>query len=405
MAEKPQLSIVAYRKGMYIILEGNRDSERFFIIQQGTVQLSRGGEAFQQESSSTLNPGDFFGVISSMAQKSHLETAQALTDVTLVAANRSQFEGLIQYNTPIAMKVIQQFSRRMRYLNNELASLALQSSGAQNDAGNLFNAGQNYFKQKKYKIAAYAFKRYMQCYPKSGSAEAAAKNLTELAQYDKPFFTIGAKPFLRHYTNDSPVFLEGEPGEDLFIIQAGSIKITRFINNDEVILAILKQGDIFGEMSILESKPRSACAISSGDSTLMVVHKQNFEGMAAAQPQIISRLTQLLAERIWFGYKQLENAAIKDPLGRCFDYLFMHLERNNFQTGPRTTYIFPFGLEELAKMASIPEQDIRNVSRQILQNKKFTVNADGKIFVSEVTELEKLSEFYKKGVARAAARK
>jgi len=48
-------------------------------------------------------PGDFFGVVSTMSSHSHIETAQALTDVTLISVQKDQYGQLIQNNTPVAM--------------------------------------------------------------------------------------------------------------------------------------------------------------------------------------------------------------------------------------------------------------------------------------------------------------
>jgi CRP-like cAMP-binding protein len=405
MAQRPQLSIVNYRKGMYITLEGNRDSDRFFIIQSGKVQLSKRGEAFLQESNGILGPGDFFGVISSMAQKSQIETAQAISDVTLVATNRNQFEGLIQFNTPIAMKIIQQFSRRMRFLNNIFTNLTLHSVNTIDDSTSLFAFAEHYLKQKNYRLAIYAYKRYLQCCPQGAFAAQAGQRAVSLVQHDKQNYSNGDTPFVRHYTDGAPVFVEGETGDELFIVQGGSVKIIKVINEDEVILAKLKSGDIFGEMALLESKPRSASAITSGNTTLMVIQKQNFEKMTETQPQVISHLTQILAERIWFSYKQLENAAIKDLAGRCFDYMMIYLERANFQIQPKRSYTFSFGPEELVKMAAIPENETKRITRELLQNNNISVLTDGKLFITDVSELSKQNDFFKKAQIRGGVRK
>jgi CRP-like cAMP-binding protein len=406
MAQRPQLSIVNYRQGMYIVLEGNRDVDRFFIIQKGRVQLSRaGGIVVQESGEENLNPGDFFGVVSAMSFHSEIETAQAISDVTLVAVSRNQFEGLIQFNTPIAMKIIQQFSRRMRFLNNALTNITLHSGNTDGDTSILYQIAEHYKKQQKNTLAVYAYRRYIQCYPNGSFVENAKKMMTELAAYDKPNFKTGASPSIRSYLKESPVFAEGESGDELYIIQTGSIKITKITNDSEVILAILKPGDIFGEMAILESKPRSASATAFDNATLMVVHKKNFESMSATQPQIVSKLTQLLAERIWFSYKQLENAAIKDPIGRCYDCLLIQVEKAHFQISEGVAYAFNFGPADLIKMVGIPETETRKVVSQLLGNKKVTVAGDGKLFVSDVMELLKLSEYHKKMQQRLTATK
>jgi CRP-like cAMP-binding protein len=405
MAARPQLAIVNYRKGMYITLEGNRDADRFFIIQSGRVQVSMHGEVVMQENGAALGPGDFFGVVSSMSLHSEVETVQALTDVSLVAVSRGQFEGLLSSNTPIALKIIQQFSRRMRYLNNELTHLTLQSESVAEGSEVLYKAASRYTKQKNNVLAAYAYNQYVQYYPNGAYTEEAKEQLVALKDFNKANFRSGDSPFIQHYPKDSPIFIEGEPGESLFIIQSGSVKITKVINDDEVILSILKPGDIFGEMAILESKPRSASAIAFESTSLMYVLKKNFEAMAAKQPQIISRLTQLLADRIWFSYKQLENAAIKDPVGRCYDYLLIHLERSKFNIQHMASYEYNFGLEDLVKMASVPENEVKPVIKQLLSNPKIYTSGDNKICVSDTLELCKLSDYYKNMQKRISIKK
>ena len=61
-----------------------------------------------------------------------------------------------------------------------------------------------------------------------------------------------------------------------------------------------------------------ASAISYGNVSVLAINKSNFEGMVQAQPQLATRLIQLLSERIWTAYRQLENLLIRDPLGRIY---------------------------------------------------------------------------------------
>ena len=58
------------------------------------------------------------------------------------------------------------------------------------------------------------------------------------------------------------IFSECQAGADMFIIQDGAVRITKVVDGQEVILAVLNKGDMFGEMSLLENKPRSASAIA-----------------------------------------------------------------------------------------------------------------------------------------------
>ncbi|GHT49987.1 cAMP-binding protein [Spirochaetia bacterium] len=403
MANRPQLNVVTYNKGTYILVEGKQGSGKFYIVREGLVQLSKESEVVNETGFNTMKPGDFFGIISAISQRSQIESAQALSDVVLLSVDVSEFEGLIQFNTPVAMKIILQFSRRMRFLNDALTKLTSHALN-QDDPNVLFKIGDFYKKNAQKEAAFYAFKRYCECYPNGPFVEKAKENTQSLIDFNKPNFTFTKSEFLRTYKKNNIVFAEGETGEDLFIIQAGSVRITKIIDGAEVILAILKQGDIFGEMAILESKPRSASAIAMEDSILMVVQKQNFEGMAATQPQIIKRLTKLLAERIWFSYKQLSNAMIKDPVVRCFNNLLINLEKNNINTDLPEPYGFSFTPEELFKMANIPMTDSRNVLIKMKENAIFSLE-NNRINISNISELVKISEFYKNKMARAGRMK
>jgi CRP-like cAMP-binding protein len=404
MAERPQLVFVNFKKDLYIVIEGKQDADRFFIIREGKVLVSRETEVVKEEKGNILGPGDFFAVVPVMSAHSHIETVRAFTDVNLISVHKSQFEGLIQYNTPIAMKIILQFSQRLRYMNRSLAQLTGQVGGDAEDTSLLFNLAQYYCKKKSFSHAYYVYKRYMAIYPQGEHVEQARDLLAKIALQAKPVtYIAGASDFIRTYPKDSIVFSEGEPGNELFIIQSGSVEITKFMNNDEIILAVLKKGDVFGEMSLLESKPRSASAIAYEECTVTVVKKENFAGLASSQPAIIARITKLLAERIWFSYKQLANALIRDPVGRLFDVMFMHLEKNRVPMVAETKYFFNFGFAELVKMAGIPQSESDASLRTLQENKKIRA-LDKKIQILDVMEVQRQSDYFKKMQQREDAR-
>ena len=76
-----QLSFVNFKKGSYILVEGKSDSDKFYIIQQGKVQVGKESEVVAEEGGNLLNPGDFLGVVSCMSNHSQIDTAVAITDV------------------------------------------------------------------------------------------------------------------------------------------------------------------------------------------------------------------------------------------------------------------------------------------------------------------------------------
>jgi CRP-like cAMP-binding protein len=395
MAGQLQLAFVNFLKDSYIVVEGKQNVDRFYIIRQGKVRISKEVEVVAEEGGNILGPGDFFGVVSTMSAHSHIETAQALTDVTLISVQKEQYGQLIQNNTPVAMKIILQFSKRMRYLDEALTRLTLKNN-AESDSSHLFEVAEYYAKQSQYNQAYYAYHQYVKYCPRGQNVNLARERMMKIAPYAKAVkMDFRSDEFTRVYPKDSMIFSEGESGDELYIIQKGSVKIAKIVDNNEVLLAVLKTGDIFGEMSLLESKPRAAGAVAYEDCQVLAVNRANFERMIGSQPQIIARLTTLLAERIWFIYKQLANTLITDPLGRMYDALLIQLEKNRINVNSPQPHTFDFGPKELVNMVGLPQGDGTLVLRKMMENRKIQILKD-KVYVADVSEIVKQTEYYRK---------
>jgi CRP-like cAMP-binding protein len=404
MSNPLQLSIVNFNKDAYIIVEGKQRADNFYIIRTGKVRISKEVEVVEEEGGNILGPGDFFGVVSTMSSHSHIETAQALTDVSLISVHRDQYGLLIEKNSPVAMKIIEGFSRRMRYLDEALARLTNKSS-RENDPNHLFEVAEYYAKQNQYNLAYYAYYHYVKLFPKGEFMQKAMERMAKIQPYAKPVFLDGSDTtFTRTYPKNTMIFAESMPGKELYIIQKGSVKISKLVGGTEVLLAVLKPGDIFGEMSLIENKPRSASAIAYEDTVLLAVNKDNFARMVTTQPQIVARLTQLLAERIWFIYKQLANTLLKDPVAKMYDALLIQLEKARVPIRSGESYTFDIGPKELINMVGLPMAEGNNALRILLQNPRIKA-VDNRIFTSDVEEILKQANYYRKMQRIEQARK
>ena len=81
----------------------------------------------------------------------------------------------------------------------------------------------------------------------------------------------------RNYPKNSMIILEEEFGDIVFIIVAGTVKITR-VNDEgkEVILSLLGPGEIFGEMAILDGDSRSANALAQENCEVIAINREDF---------------------------------------------------------------------------------------------------------------------------------
>lgn len=87
------------------------------------------------------------------------------------------------------------------------------------------------------------------------------------------------------------VFVEQMPGESLYLIKKGSVRITKLIaEGDEKTLITLKAGDVFGEMAILDGSSRSATARVEIDTILFSVNKTDFEKLCKSNPGVALKI-------------------------------------------------------------------------------------------------------------------
>ncbi len=83
------------------------------------------------------------------------------------------------------------------------------------------------------------------------------------------------------------VFKEGDRGDRAYIVQEGGVDILKTRGAKEVLLGRVGRGGVFGEMALIDDKPRMATARSVGTTTLIIISRRKFtEKMAGADPFI-----------------------------------------------------------------------------------------------------------------------
>lgn len=103
----------------------------------------------------------------------------------------------------------------------------------------------------------------------------------------------------RHYKADEIVFWEGEPGVGVYIIQEGTVKIYKTLSDgSDKELAILKNGDFFGELALLDESPRSASAVAREASHILGLFRPEFFDILERKPKLGIKVTTKLAQMI-----------------------------------------------------------------------------------------------------------
>jgi CRP-like cAMP-binding protein len=387
-------TIVRYKQHSIIFRDGDV-ADSFYIIRQGNVALNRLVKVLDNVESDNLGPGDLFGIEAVMSSHPHFDNAVAKSDCVLIAIKRDQFKQLIQGNTAIAMRIALQLSQRIRFLNMQFTSAPMEtlSDITIDDGSQLYKIGDYYYNEQRYNEAFYAWYKYLMDYPDGPYAVMAKMDLAKFA--DKVTIRpikYAEDDFIRKYPKNSMICIEGEHSSECFIVQKGRIKITKIIDNKEMPLSTIGTGEMFGEMALLETKPRSATAIAVEDCELMTLNKDRFEPTVASQPQIVVRLTTLLSERIWYICRQFRMRMITDTVARCCEMLVLHLEKEgvHLNTAPHTSDLSP---ETLCGICKIDESEIKPTITKLIREDIIAL-ADNKIVIKNKLELTRRAKLY-----------
>jgi len=119
------------------------------------------------------------------------------------------------------------------------------------------------------------------------------------------------------FRKDALVVMEEETGQTLFILMDGQVKITRTTEEGrEVVLAVMGQGDFFGELSILDGQSRSATVRATSDSEILLIYRNDFLQLLESNPNIAINLLRELALRIRKCDAQIRSLSLRTAIGK-----------------------------------------------------------------------------------------
>jgi len=122
---------------------------------------------------------------------------------------------------------------------------------------------------------------------------------------------------IRRFRRGETVFHVGDPGDALFIVVSGAIKITLPAETgDEAILATLRPGDFFGELALLDGAPRSATAVAIEATETYILARDRFRELIANEPIMRDTVLATLAAEVRRLTHHVEELHFLDITGR-----------------------------------------------------------------------------------------
>ena len=196
--------------------------------------------------------------------------------------------------------------------------------------------------------------------------------------------------FGKEFRRGDVLFREGEPGKEMYVIQAGKVNITKTVRETEKILATLGAGEFFGEMSILNHKPRSAGAVVAEDAKLLVIDPKTFEAMIRGNVEIAVRLIKKLSDRLQEADEQIENLLFRDPSSRVVHYLWQAALKRGKDT-PQGR-VLSVNLNELHVRMGVNAPEVQEAVNKTAKAKIISLVPEG-VLVPDTGKMKKYLEF------------
>ena len=138
---------------------------------------------------------------------------------------------------------------------------------------------------------------------------------------------VAQRAHRRVFTAGSNVMTIEQPGEAVYIILHGTVKIHIEQGGRDVILSILGGGDLLGEMSLIDSVGRSASAVTLGDSLMLWMDSTTFNYILDNYQAVARNLVQILSSRVRLSDQMIQSLATLDVNGRVARQLLACAER------------------------------------------------------------------------------
>jgi CRP/FNR family cyclic AMP-dependent transcriptional regulator len=110
---------------------------------------------------------------------------------------------------------------------------------------------------------------------------------------------LGSYMKTRGVARGTSIFAKGDPGTGLMGVLAGAVKVSvASADGKDIVLNVFREGDIFGEIALLDGRPRTADATAMSDCELIVIERRDFVPFLSSQPDVMLKFIEILCSRL-----------------------------------------------------------------------------------------------------------
>ncbi len=198
---------------------------------------------------------------------------------------------------------------------------------------------------------------------------------------------------LRSFSRNEVIFLKGDPGDGLFLICSGRVKICVVDRQgSELVFTFLVKGDLLGELAIIDGKPRSAAAIAVENTATLYLDRKEFLEFLGSSPQACIEILNVLCQRLRRLSGQMEEISFLNVAGR----IARNLTATANLASPSAEYpgsqVYSITQEELARVIGASREMVNKVLNSFVDLGLISITRK-KLTLLNVQELNRIAGY------------
>jgi CRP/FNR family transcriptional regulator len=195
---------------------------------------------------------------------------------------------------------------------------------------------------------------------------------------------------MRNYKKGMFIFLEDEPGEALFFIKSGQVKLSKMVETgEEQILQILKAGDIFAEVVLFDQGVYPATAEVIEEAKVGMVQSRDIKNLLKENPEIAIKILNVMSKRLRQAQLKIRDLGLKDTRGRTAGMLIKLAEEYGKRVNKGIELDLSLTREEFANLIGTSRETITRILSDFKDDNLVKVGRKKVI----ITDLEGLKEW------------
>lgn len=191
---------------------------------------------------------------------------------------------------------------------------------------------------------------------------------------DQELQQVTARMQIKRYKKNSIVFYEDETNEFMYMILSGRVKVVQFTENGkEIVLALHRAGDFFGEMSLIDHRTTPAMVMATEDAILAIADRSAFQQLLQTQGKLVDVMLRILCGRLRASWERIQILSFSSAVQRIRMLLHVLSDEHGQKTSSGTVLNVKLTHQQIAGMTGIARETVTRILDKLAKDGELTI--------------------------------